>query len=341
MIQNIFIVHTPFHIFIAEIIARNILTESKHKNILLLELNPCNNCIDRTLWEEIVYLENIGGSTLGRNRLLMSERNIKTINKYVDEGMETHLFISDIAWPMNNRIFFDNNLKSRVSYCLFSDGLGTYALPRVTWSLFARGFAKSISGLLHLGVKYKNYLGNQFGLDRNEVRYIYAPNVKLIKCDPAKMKEVPFEVNHGPVNFNSDKCLFLDQPYWINIPEKNWIAIREKAVNFISSLGVKDIYYKNHHLGRKDDEIYYKNQGFNIINANKCAEQIVSEGEYGIIVSYLSSALFNLKCMYSERLRCISLFSKTVGLANGHNDDTTVKLIDLFNDVNVEIIGID
>lgn len=340
MMQNIFIVHTPFHVFIAEIIVKNILRRSKYENVILLELSRNYKNINHDLWSKIEFLENVGGSTLGRKRFLMSEKNIETIKHYANKDMETHLFISDIAWPMNNRIFFDKHLRSRVKYCLFSDGLGTYAIRKVTQALFVRGLAKSFNGLLHRGLRYKNYLGNQFGLDRKEIEYIYAPNVKLIECEPSKKKEVSFNTIHGAVDFNKEKCLFLDQPLWFYIQANDWHAIREMSIKFIRSLNIKKPYYKNHHFGRKEEEIYFESQGFNIINSDKCAEQIVAENDFGIVVSYFSSALFNLKCMYHNKLRCISLFSKTISLANGYNENKSEKIIDLFNDVNVEMVEI-
>ena len=338
--QNIFIVHTPFHVFIAEIIVKNILRRLEYKNIILLEMNRNFNYINHELWSNIEYLENVGGSTLGRKRFLVCEKNIEIIKQYVNKDMETHLFMSDIAWPMNNRIFFDKHLKSRVKYRLFSDGLGTYALQKVTRILFVRGLAKSLNGLIHRGVRYTNYHGNQFGIDRKEIEYIYAPNVKLIECERSKKKEVSFDAIHGVVNFNKEKCLFLDQPFWLHMQDSNWHAMRDNSIKFIKSLDIKARYYKNHHFGRKEEEIYYESQGFNIINSNKCAEQIVAENDFGIVVSYLSSALFNLKCMYHDKLRCISFFSKTISLANGYNDNKSEVIIDLFNDVNVEIVEI-
>ena len=338
--QNIFVAHTPFHVFISEMIVKNIFRKSIYDNIIFLELSRDYQNVNRELWSNIEYLENVGGSTVGRKTYMLSEKNIDTIKHFANKDMETHLFMSDIAWPMNNRIFFDKHLGSRVKYCLFSDGLGTYVLPKVTKALFVRGLAKSFNGLLHCGVRYKNYLGNQFGLDRKEIECIYAPNVKLIECEPSKKKEISFDTTHEVVKFNKEKCLFLDQPFWLHMQDSNWYAIREIAGKFIRSLDIKELYYKNHHFGRKEEEIYFESQGFNIINSNKCAEQIIAENDYGIVVSYLGSALFNLKCMFHDKLRCISLFSKAISLANGYNDNKTDKIIELFNDVNVEMVEI-
>lgn len=340
MMQNIFIAHSAFHVFIAEVIVKDILRTPEYENVILLEINRNFKNINHDLWSNIEYLDNVGGSTLGHNRFLMCEKNMEIIKQYANKDMETHLFLSDIAWPMNNRIFFDKQLRGRVKYRLFSDGIGTYALDRVTRALFVRGIAKGLNGLLHRGVRYTNYLGNQFGIDRKEIEHIYAPNVRLVECEPSKKKEVSFDSGHEIANFNKEKCLFLDQPYWLLIQESNWREIREMSVKFLRSLDIKECYYKNHHFGRKEEEVYFESQGLNIINTNKCAEQLVTENDFGVVVSYFGSALFNLKCMYHDKLRCISLFSKTISLSSGYNDNNSDKIFDLFNDVNVEIVEI-
>ena len=338
MTQNLFIVHSPYQVFISEIVVKNIHKSPEYENVILLELNKNYKTINRDLWSKVESLENVGGSTLGRKRFLACEKNMEIIKQYANKDIETHLFISDISWPMNNRIFFDKHLRGRVKYCMISDGLGTMALQKVTRALFVRGLAKSINGLIHHGVRYTNYIGNQYGLDRKEIEYIYAPNVKLIECEPSKKKEVSFDAIHKVVNLDKEKCLFLDQPYWVCMQDSNWHAIREKTIKFISSLDIKERYYKNHHFGRKEEEIYYESKGFNIINSNKCAEQIVAENNFGIVISYASSALFNLKCMYHDELRCIALFSKAIRIANGYNENKSERIIDSFNAVNVEII---
>lgn len=340
MIQNIFIVHTPFHVFIAEMIVRNGLVKYNYENVILLELNKEYNNVDNGLWSVIRYLHNVGKSTLGRKSYLLSEKNIDIIKEFAEKNKETNIFISDIAWPMNNRVFFDKYLRRETKFCLFSDGLGTYTLPKVTRALFVRGLFKSLNGLIRRGVRYTNYLGNQFGLDRKEIEYIYAPNVEFLRCNPSKKRDVSFDSINAVENFNTEKCLFLDQPFWLHMEDSKWYEIRAVAIKFMQSLHTKDCYYKNHYFGRKEEEIYFANKGFKIIHSNQCAEQIVAENNFGIVISYNSSALFNLKCIYHNKLRCISLCSKVISLAPGYNYNESAHVIELFKAVNVEMVEI-
>ena len=336
---NIFVTHNPFHVYIAQHIIKSNLLPPDAINILLLEyVADYFQLIDHELWSDVITLEIIGSSTIGHLRYKKSEKNVNTIKNIIKDNENTQIFLSDIAWPMNNRIYFDKQLKKRADYCLYSDGLGTYALPRVTKTLYARGVIKRINGLFKQGIKYKNYKGNAFGIDRKESKYIYAPNVNLVECEASKRIEVPFSsVVERP--FNMSKCFFLDTPGLLGAKKTDWHLIRHDTIDFLKSLGFKEYYYKKHPMGKIEDENYFKNNGFNIINTNKCAEQIIAENDFGVVVSYFSSALFNLKCMYKDKIRCISFFSRTlISMVSGYNENKFDKVIELFNKVNVEIV---
>ena len=337
--QNIFVVHSPFHVYISEMMVGTMDEFANCKNIILLEFNHEVVNINRTLWSDILYLEHVGNSTLGRKRYLMCENNMDLVRKLVDENPNSCLFLSDIAWPMNNRLFFDRQLRRNTTFCLISDGLGTYVFPRVTRILYLRGSIKYLNGLLHCGVRYQNYCGSQFGVDRKEIKYVYAPNVEFVECDSSKKKEVLTASIKRP-HFDQTKCILLDTTGWRLVKEKDWLVIRENTVNYLKSLGF-EIYYKNHPAGREEENVYYQSHGFKIIEAKGCAEQIIAEEDFGIVVSYVSSTLFNLKSMYQDSIRCIALSSKTLNSRRiDYNDNTFDKAYELFRKVNAEVIDI-
>jgi hypothetical protein len=339
--RNIFIVHSPFQVFIAEAIVSTSFTQPNCDNVLLLELSRNKTEVNRALWSAVDYLEVVGASTVGRTRYLMSERNMAVLREQAGRDKDTRLFLSDIAWPMNNRAFFDRRMRNSVRFSLLSDGIGTYALPSVTRALFVRGLAKSVNGCLHGGVRYRSYLGSQFGVDRYEIESVHAPNAELIRCEPAKRREVslPGTAPRAPF-FDRSKGLFLDQPYWRHMQEGEWTATRSESVALMKSLGLGEWHYKNHHAGRSEEVAYYESLGFKVIHSDKCAEQVVAESDFGTVVSYGSSALFNLKCIHGDRLRCIAMFTEAVSAANGFNDDTSATLTSLFRAVGVEIVEI-
>jgi hypothetical protein len=336
--QNIFKAHTPFHAYISEMIVGKMDEFTNCKNVLLLEFYQRFEHINSKLWSEVIFLEYVGHSTLGRERYLKCENNMRIVRKLVEGNKKSCLFLSDIASPMNNRLFFDRQLQKKAAFCLFSDGLGTYLFPKVTKMLFLRGLVKHLNGLLGGGVRYRNYLGSQFGVDRQKIKYIYAPNVSFVKCDLLKKKEILTMPMKKPY-FNQAICIFLETNGWLVINEKDWNIIRSKTVNFLKSLGV-NIYYKNHPFGRKEEELYYQNQGFSIIKDNRCAEQVIDEEGFDIAVSYVSSTLFNLKSLYQDSIRCIALSNKMVKSNTDYNENKSDEVYELFRKVNVEVVEV-
>lgn len=336
--QNIFIAHTPFQVYISEMMVGSLNEFANCKNILLLEFNQHFEHIEWNLWSDIIWLENVGNSTLGYDRYLMCEKNMSLVRKLAYKSQKSCLFLSDIAWPMNNRLFFDRQLRRNVTFCLISDGLGTYLHPKVTKMLYLRGWGKYLNGLLHFGVKYRNYLGSQFGIDREAIKYIYAPNVAFVDCDLSKKKEIMTTSIKRPY-FDQSKCIFLESNGWLVVNEKEWHLIRVNTVRFLKSLGV-NIYYKNHPSGRKEEEDYYRSQGFGIVEANRCAEQIIAEKGFGIAVSYVSSTLFNLKSLYHDAIRCIALSNNFLNSKTDFNESKRDELYELYRKVNAEVVNI-
>lgn len=140
--------------------------------------------------------------------------------------------------------------------------------------------------------------------------------------------------------FDQSKCIFMESNGWLLVNEKEWGLIRENTVRFLKSLGV-DVFYKNHHFGRKEEEAYYLSHGFKIVESNKCAEQIIAEEGFGIAVSFLSSTLFNLKSIHQDSLRCISLFNKTLSVSHNYNENKFDEIYELFRKVGAEVVDIE
>ena len=337
--QNIFVAHTPFHVFISEMIVENLDEFANCKNILLLEFNINFDHFNPGLWSDVIILEYVGRSTLGHKNYLKCETNLTLVRKLVAEDPETCIFLSDISHPINNRFFFSGKLCLKATFCLISDGLGTYLFLKITTMLYLRGIVKQLNGLIQGGVRYTNYSGSQFGVDRKEIKYIYAPNVELVDCDPAKKREVFANTMKIP-KLDQSRCILLDQPGWQLLSEEDWSTIRSATSEFLKSL-VVDLYYKKHPSGRKEDEDYYIKQGFKIIKDNRSAEEVIVNQKFGIVVSFVSSALFNLKLQYHEATRCIALYNRLlIENRTDYNENRFDEVYELFKKINIEVIEI-
>ena len=297
--------------------------------------------LDKSIWKDIIYLDIVGGNTFGRGKYLKCEKNYNKIISLINSFDSINVFFSDIAWPMNNRLFFDPVFQKKVQYNLISDGLGLYGMEKVTFALFYRGGVKRIIGWLKIGSKYRNYRGSAFGLDRSGIKKIYAPYTKLINCPSHKKVDIYLSNSSQKIIFDRKKCIFLDQPYWCTMDADNWKEIRSKIMNYIKSLGIKKIAYKNHHRGRIEEEDYFKEHGFSLIKDKRCIEEIIIEKGYGTVISYDSSALFNLKVTYRDEIRCISLRNDFVlSRQSGYNENVHKIVSNLFSLVGVEKIRV-
>lgn len=336
---NLFITHTPFQIYISSQIIHSIQAFSHEDNYLIIECEYDRKYLDESIWSDVIYFDNVGGSTFGREKYSKCENNYKKIQRIINSSENINIFFSDIAWPMNNRLFFDSKLQKKIQYHLISDGLGLYTTPAVTFNLFCRGILKSINGWLNIGAKYRNYFGSQFGLDRFEIKKIYAPCSNLLN-NPSHMKiNIPLESFSQKTVFDKTKCIFLDQPYWLLVESEDWKEIRNKVVNYIKSLEIRNLFYKNHHKGRVEEENYFKTQGFCLVTDRRCIEEIIIEEGYGTVISYDSSALLNLKVTYQNDIRCIAIYNDMIiKKENGYNENVSKKVFNLFNIVGVEVI---
>ncbi len=85
---------------------------------------------------------------------------------------------------------------------------------------------------------------------------------------------------------------------------------------------------------------YYQKQGFTLVDDKRCVEEYVMDNNHGTVVSYNSSALFNLKCIYGDNIRCISLWSDLVSSYDRVDKGASKRLNQLFRTLGVEIIEI-
>src|SRR3989338_7231070 len=125
---NIFVAHTPFQIYFTTLIITSIKSFEHEFNVLLVEGVPsCDRPELISKWDVIRPIHNVGGTTLGRERKILADQNIEKIVKIIDDigSANVCIHLSEILWPLNNRIFFDKQLAGRARFAAFMDGLGS------------------------------------------------------------------------------------------------------------------------------------------------------------------------------------------------------------------------
>jgi hypothetical protein len=332
--KNIFIIHTPFQLFVTEHMVAHLEEFKQSENILLIELPERIDTCD-ILWSSIYFLENTGGSVIVKGNYLKSERNMSLIYDLI-AGDNVQIFLSDIQWPMNNRVFYDNYVKSKAVFNLFIDGVASYLGLRINYKLFCRNMVKNILGNLGLGVQYHFFRGNELGEDHPRISGVYGFCSDLLACAPHKRRNIPVVTSKQEIF--ADGCIFLDQPYWKFIGDKKWGNIRTKTLDFLLSLGYDNLYYKNHPMGRKADEDFYHQKGVKIVDDVRCIEQIFTERGFQTVVSYNSSALFNLKISFGDNIRCISIMHETMAKSYTLQSGADITIKKLFLNAGVEVL---
>ncbi|MDG9857158.1 alpha-2,8-polysialyltransferase family protein [Pseudomonas nitroreducens] len=312
--NNIYISHSPFHSYLSGLIASTYYP--KDKNLLVTE---GNHKIKRNIFHEIIELKSTGGSVLKSRASI--EESLKTIISLATTP--SRIFISDIAWPLCNRVFFSKELNTN-SFYFFSDGIGSYINAQKNKKQIIRDSAKVITGTLGLTSRYRNFTGHHLGYDQKKTKGIFIPNASSIKETNLTITNI---VLPPPQTFpNQKSLLFLDQPLW-SILGKSWEEKFDYTIKRMKE-NYKDytLYFKQHHRSRNIEKQKLLDLGYLELDRNYCIEEIAEEKQFNVVISFYSSALLHLKLLIAD-IEIISLRDKDIEKALPN----TVNVIDIFS----------
>lgn len=238
------------------------------------------------------------------------------------------IFLSDINWPLNNWVF---NKYKKNKFFLFEEGLGNYLSLKRGFQDILRGTAKQILYLLNYGPYFKNYLGEQMGGDQKRINgnYFYKPNLSFSSGKKIQIKTKSQE--NSLFRLPDDSVVFLEQPYIKNFGVEKYKEILKKIK--IKFKG-KSYYIKRHHF--EDEIINYSELGFNQIQYDGPIEN-TSLGDNVTLVSFNSSALFNMKLIYGNEIKCVSIHLFETLKFNKKNTKDINKIEELFNNIGIKL----
>ena len=121
--KNIFVVHTPFQLFISELIADNLFSDET--NVLISEFEVGETKVN---WDTISKINTSGEKRFGHENWKTYRKYLVSLNSMIEGTKYVNFFVSDIAWPLNNVIF--GLFKGRSSISIFQDGIGAYSNPQ-------------------------------------------------------------------------------------------------------------------------------------------------------------------------------------------------------------------
>lgn len=209
-------------------------------------------------------------------------------------GVHINFYFPHACHPATNYLVFSGKCKS---LHVFEEGIANYHdAYREKWvvSKIKKNF------LFFIGLPYHDYSGHITGCD--EVFFDSCicsfPN-NLVNLH--RFKKVVFKkpiIEESVVCRNASKVLFLDQPLIMSISERE--ALNKKLSQAMSSYD--QVFYKGHHDQNKPFGEFLM---LSDAEMKIPAELLVATIDFGVVVSFNSSALITIKSLFPE-VECLS-----------------------------------
>lgn len=224
-------------------------------------------------------------------------KKIKEIIKAYNPQVVEFLF-SDLDWPINNYIFFWA-VKKGYKISLFEDGSAFYFRSTSNWIKKCKLLLKSAIGVLGFSYYKAPMLSNYLGYDSALVERVYLLRYSDV-VDHKKQLIIPF----GGECLNSEKSvlLFLDQP-WGRV----WDIYLIKTVARAIEKYLLDFHLANFRVLIKPhprDQFFeysfskYFQTKFEVLESDKCVEELIISIAPAEVVSFFSTALVNIAGLF-------------------------------------------
>lgn len=317
---NIFIAHSPFQYLLANHMVNSMKEFSRIDNYLILDsLAYLSNPVVQH-WREIVNLSPpVGGSVIGSGN--NCRKALSIIKDICSRYKHIKLFRANLEWPLNNAAIglTASNLNLDIVFCNYPEGIGSLVYNYPTMRHMFKTKVKHILGLLG-GSPFFSYKGDIMGLESSDHVYSLLPSA-LKHNAGNNVTLIPILKPHV-IKLEKETCIFIGQNYGHHMSLRSYTDLCERAASYTHSLGYSTLLYKPHHYedSRLGGEIF-TSHGFSIVEDKASIEQLFLSRQYACAVSFTSSALVNLKLMFSNNIRCIACFSNLTfkySKAKGH-----------------------
>lgn len=298
---NYYICHTPYHFYQASLIARQYF----HKDINIAIIEGDAKTKTDFVFKKTIRLAYVGGSVFKAYNKI--EKSVDAIVREIDNVPLSRIFLSDIAWPLCNRIYFNRNL-NKCEFNFLSDGVAAYLDKKRSTKQLAKDTLKGLLSNIFITSKYKNFYGHALGYDHAKAKGFYVPNPSIIKYAVNNIHEVKLSQTLPQKIQDTEKnILFLDQPFWL-LMENSWPQKIERTIKHIKTqFPEHNLFFKKHHRSRENESILFSKNGFKELENNYCIEELVFERKYDVIISFYSSALLHLRWILPKNTILISL----------------------------------
>jgi hypothetical protein len=334
--MNIFVLHTPFQLYTAQLVIEQYMHLAGSQNVLVYEGSAATEIIRDDLWGEIHFIPSSRGFGRGPRKIVEEGHDLLVEISKKSSGRPS-MVLSDMAWPLNNRVFFSGTLEKLCDYYILSDGIATYTCPELSTSQRLHNVVKSLLGKIGLTARFSPYWVSMLGADHRRVRGIYSFRAALLEgLYSCRLFDISLEAIAG--QRDKEDALFLDQPYRDLMDPLAWGHVRTDTLRWLSASGFRKIYYKKHPMcdSRYRDEL----RGIDMedIDSELPAELLFHSLSVGTVISYTSGALFNLKSLAGEGIRAVAYKPHVFLAVDGSGGRSRRSLVEVFESVGVEVV---
>jgi len=175
------------------------------------------------------------------------------------------------------------------------------------------------------------------GMTNQRIKAIYSFRPDLLQ----KLYKAPiYDIATSIIAENKlpETCIFFDQPYRGQAATREWRDIRAKTIEYITKQNFRKLFYKPHPMCEADYFEDFAPLRPEFIQSSLPAEMIYEKIPTSTIISYTSTALFNIKMLAGVGLRSISLYPDFFETLDGSGGKAKNSLQRVFEDAGVEIV---
>jgi len=268
-------------------------------------------------FSQVIYFENPYSNQKKLSSLFIKKKNTAALKFFLKrhQGVR-NVYISDIAWYLNNYIFFH---KTNVNFNLYTDGSLSDYRPIISNSSFLRSIARALLDLSIFAIPYRPYLGKVAGEDRGRISKYFVYR----KSDDAFSKKNHY-LHKKSEDFSPDanNGLYIDGCFLESeLTDSEYSEYILEAFSYMRSLGCKNISAKPHPLNKRFVLNYIcEITNSNLVQTDDVADVVIPSLRPSIIISHVSTVLIDYAAQHNE-LQVVSMLDEIMvdKLANSSN----------------------
>jgi hypothetical protein len=309
---NVFLLHTPFQLYIAEHMVVSMPELAGQKNIALADNPALQPNVD--IWSEIHSVHpGIGPSLIGNASRIKTE--VRRLEAQFSDSDHLQLCISNFDYPLGNAMYAWACNRPGVKIAAYPEGIANILRSRFGWKKKAKNWIKYLYGMTH-GLQVKRLGDDLSGLAIADVVYTLLPAVDL----ETKARIVPIprpDLNAEPSSRNG--CLICGQPLNVIMSRRDYEFFTQALINLVHELGFSRVVYKLHPRedGSIDGVVVASNAV--VLRDSRVAEVVFEQDGFECIASFCSSALLHVKLLHGSNARAIA-FRADEFLVRSNND---------------------